>query len=485
MMKARAIIRYSTVLIAVLLAVSGVGLTTGLIGLLIFQFNGSKQHSFAAVIRVPVEKTVVESKPYVPIKGELIIGNGIPSAISGTWSNFRGDQYDAIYAEPVKLKKDFSGEKPPQLWGLPLGEGFAGAAVRNGRVYLLDYDMEHFRDALRCLSLDNGHEIWRFSYPVRVKKNHGMSRTVPAVTDRYCVSLGPKCHVLCVDAKTGEEKWFLDLQHDYGTTEPEWYAGQCPLIVSQSDGSEVAVLAPAGPEVLLMTVDCETGKEVWRTPNPFGWTMTHSSIAPMNLDGRKTFVYFGKGGVVGVDAADGKILWSTTDWQIEIATCPSPVILPDNRIFCCGGYLSGSVMLQIGTDSSQPGGYQSNTLYRLKDALFGSEQQTPIFFDNHLFGIRQRDKEFVCLSLDGQVVWHSGAKGRFGSGPYLLADGMFLILDDNGKLTACEASTAGYRMLFESEVLDDHGCWAPMAMVAGRLLLRDQVFMVCLDLREQ
>lgn len=492
-MRAQTIIRFSTVLTVILLIVSGIGLTVGLIRLLVFQFNGASQNSFAAVIRIPTQKSVAESKPYIPIKGELISGTGISSSISGTWSNFRGDRHDAIYAETVKLKKEITNKKPTQLWGLPLGEGFAGAAVRNGRVYLLDYDMEHFRDALRCLSLDDGKEIWQFSYPVRVKKNHGMSRTVPSVTDKYCVSLGPKCHVLCVDAITGTEKWFIDLQHDYGTTEPEWYAGQCPLIVpspnhSGSDHSktvsDAVVLAPAGPEVLLMMVDCATGKEIWRTPNPLGWTMTHSSIIPMDLEGRKTFVYFGKGGVVGVDALDGKILWSTTDWQIEIATCPSPVILPDNRIFCCGGYLSGSVMLQIVADSSQRGGYKSTTLYRLKDAQFGSEQQTPIFFDNHLFGIRQRDKEFVCLDLDGHVVWHSGAKGRFGSGPYILADGMFLILDDNGKLTACSASITNYQMLFELEVLEGHGCWAPMAMVDGRLLLRDQLFMICLDLRE-
>ncbi|MDR2115499.1 MAG: hypothetical protein LBP87_03870, partial [Planctomycetaceae bacterium] len=237
MMRAKTIIRFSTVLTIGLLIVSAISLTVGLISLLLFQFNGAKQNSFVAVIRIPTKKSVTESKPYIPIKGELISGTGIPSSISGTWSNFRGDRFDAIYAEPVKLTKDIANNKPVQLWGIPLGEGFAGAAVRNGRVYLLDYDMEHFRDALRCLSLDDGKEIWRFSYPVRIKKNHGMSRTVPAVTDKYCVSLGPKCHVLCVDAITGTEKWFLDLQHDYGTTEPEWYAGQCPLIVSGSNNS--------------------------------------------------------------------------------------------------------------------------------------------------------------------------------------------------------------------------------------------------------
>ena len=54
---------------------------------------------------------------------------------------------------------------------LEAGEGHAGAAIRNGRVYLLDYDRENEADALRCLSLENGEEIWRFTYPVKVKRN--------------------------------------------------------------------------------------------------------------------------------------------------------------------------------------------------------------------------------------------------------------------------------------------------------------------------
>jgi outer membrane protein assembly factor BamB len=290
---------------------------------------------------------------------------------------------------------------------------------------------------------------------------------------------------------SGEKKWFIDLQHSFGTVEPEWYAGQCPFIINEKDGGESVIVAPAAPDVLMFSLDCETGKERWRTPNPFGWTMTHASVIPMKLDdGRQTSVYFGKGGAAGIDANNGNILWSTEDWRIEIATCPSPVPLPDNRIFCCGGYLSGSVMLQIGVDSA--GKCSAKTLFRLKDAVFGSEQQTPVCYNGHIFGIRQRDKEFVCLSADGKLIWHSGSKGRFGSGPYILIENdgdknkkpFFLILDDDGKLTACAASVEKYTPLFEVEVLEGHACWSPMAMAAGYLLVRSQDTMACLDMKE-
>ena len=47
--------------------------------------------------------------------------------------------------------------------------------------------------------------------PVAVKRNHGMSRTVPAVTDKYVVAIGPKCDVSCLDPATGKPYWLIDL----------------------------------------------------------------------------------------------------------------------------------------------------------------------------------------------------------------------------------------------------------------------------------
>ena len=178
------------------------------------------------------------------------------------------------------------------------------------------------QDALRCLSLADGREIWRYAYPVPVKRNHGMSRTVPAVTDKLVVAMGPKCHVVCLDSATGELRWGLDLVRQYGTTVPPWYAGQCPLI----DNGAV-ILAPGGKAALLLACDAQTGKALWQTPNPHGWKMTHSSVMPMEFGGQRMYVYCANNGVVGVSAKDGSILWETTDWKISIATVPSPLIL--------------------------------------------------------------------------------------------------------------------------------------------------------------
>jgi outer membrane protein assembly factor BamB len=394
-----------------------------------------------------------------------------PERPVGSWPCFRGEKLDGI-APSTDLARKWPKGGPKTLWSLDLGEGYAGAAVLGGRVYVLDYDRKASADALRCFSLADAKPLWRYSYPVDIKRNHGISRTVPAVTDRFLVALGPKCHVCCLDPVTGREHWLSDLVGEFNATVPLWYAGQCPLI----DGG-AAILAPGG-DALVVAKDCQTGKILWKSPNRQQWAMTHVSIVPMSLGGRRMYVYCGKGGVAGVSATDGQILWETTDWKISIATVPTPVVLPGGRIFFCGGYNAGSLILRV---EEHGGRLVPKIVRRIKAAQFGSTQHTPILYQNHLYGVREKDKELVCMDLDGNVRWTSGAQHRFGLGPYLIADGLIYVLDDSGKLTLAEAKSDRYRQLDEAQVLDGHDAWAPMAMVGTRLILRDFARMVCVE----
>jgi len=411
--------------------------------------------------------------PAEAIRGERTAGPAAPSDLPGDWPSFRGPGRDGVRpdGEAAKLARSWPAGGPPPLWALPVGEGYAGPAVHAGRVYLLDYDRENQRDALRCLSLADGREIWRYSYPVKVKRDHGMSRTVPAVTDKYVVSLGPRCHVLCLDADSGEFRWAMDLVRQFGTKVPLWHAGQCPLI----DGDR-AILAPAGKDALMIGVDCESGQILWTTPNPMGWKMTHSSVAPMEFRGRRMYVYCGSGGVVGVSADDGTILWQTTEWKIH-TTVATPVPLPGGKIFLAGGYNKGAMMLQL---DEEGGKIIPRVLFRLKPRVFGAAQQTPIFHKGFLYGVRP-DGELTCLDPDGKVRWTSGQADRFGLGPSLIADGLILVMDDSGVLTMAAASPDAYVRLARAKVLEGHDSWGPMAIAAGRLLARDLTRMVCLD----
>ncbi len=434
-----------------------------------------------------------------PVAGKTIRGDGQPADLAGSWPWFRGPRHDGICHDMFRLARSWPESGPALLWTVEMGEGYASPAIHDGCAYVLDYDEQAKADTMRCLSLADGREVWRNSYPILVTRNHGMSRTVPAIIDDCVISLGPRCHVACWDTKTGDCRWLVDLAGQYGATVPRWYAGQCPLIDRQQ-----LVLAPCG-ESMLIALDPKTGSLLWKSPNPRGWRMTHASIVPMEFQGRRTYVYCGSGGVAGIDAEDGTLLWDSTAWPEQFATSPSPVPLPDGRIFLSSGYNSkvGSLMLQLrkkvsGTFSPQTvrkkenesfsekrflAPFSAEVAFRLTPKQFNSEQQTPIYFDGHLFAVRKRGGgQLVCMDLAGDELWNSGSD-RFGHGPYMIADGLILAMDNRGKLTMAEATSAHYRRLGQWTVFQDgHDAWGPMALADGRLIVRDMTRMACLDI---
>ncbi len=410
--------------------------------------------------------------------------DGVPAEIQRSWPRFRGADFDNISKENTRLLDTWGDEGPNIPWSVELGEGHAGPVIFRGRVYVLDYDEEERADILRCFSLDDGKEIWRRGYKLYIKRNHGMSRTVPAVTEKYVVTVGPKCHVMCVDTDTGDFRWGLDLEKDYGTEVPLWYTGQCPLI-----DDSTAVIAVGGT-ALIIGVNCETGNVMWETPNPNNWKMSHSSIMPFTFQGKRIYAYCAIEGIVGVSAergTAGRVLFESDLWSHNVIA-PSPVWLGDGRLFVTAGYGAGSMMLKLKADGD---GFSVESQQRIKptDGLV-SEQQTPIFYKGHLFSILPKDAgprraQFVCCHPDdiGNILWSSGKTNRFGLSPYIVADGKFFVLSDDGVLTIVKASTEEYIQLGQAKVLEGVDAWGPMAIAGGRLLARDSRRMVCIDLR--
>ena len=408
------------------------------------------------------------------------------SPLTETWPVFRGEFADNISRSDIALLDRFDGNPPPVMWSVELGEGHAGAAIYKGLAYVLDYDEEVRADMLRCFDLVTGEELWRRWYNVLVRRNHGMSRTVPAVTEDYILTMGPRGHVMCVNRKNGDLLWGIDLERDYDTEIPLWYTGQCPLIIDDS----VAIIAPGG-SALMIGVHCATGEVLWETLNPNNWKMSHSSVVPFTFHGQKMLVYVATGGVTGVAANGpnaGKVLWETAQWNHPV-TAASPVCMPDGKIFLTAGYGAGSALLQL---SPQDEGFDVEVLMSFRPGEgMSSEQQTPIYVDGHLFGILPKDartlrNQMVCVSPDDptQVVWSSGPTARFGLGPFIIADDKFYLLDDDATLIIMQKSVRSYIELDRVKLFDGHDAWAPLAIADGYMVLRDDRTMVCINLRK-
>ena len=410
-------------------------------------------------------------------------GEGLPGT---RWPRFRGGDFDNISKETIPLIDSWGKNGPRILWKIPLGEGHAAPAIYDGRVYLLDYDETLRQDALRCFSLATGEELWRRSYQLRLKRNHGLSRTIPSINEKYVVTIGPRCQVMCTDRLTGQLFWGIDLVRDFNAEVPFWYTGQCPLI-----DQDTVILAPCGKS-LLVAVNCNTGKTIWETPNTRKWKMSHSSVMPMTYKGQKMYVYCAIGGICGIAAsgpARGKILWETAAFSPSVVA-PSPVILDQGRIFITAGYGAGSALLQLNETKDR---FYATVVQKYKPPEgLASEQQTPILVNGYLYSIQPKDagalhNQFVSCSPDNgkKIIMTSGKTTRFGLGPYIYADEKFFILNDDGEMTIAKVSGSGFEELDQAHIIDGQDSWGPLAIAGGYLLMRDSKTLICLDIRKK
>lgn len=398
---------------------------------------------------------------------------------SENWPNFRGEDHSNIYnANPL-------GENLQKIWTVELGEGHAAAAIYEEQVFVLDYLEDEEADALRCFDLKTGEEIWRRWTNIKIKRNHGKSRTIPAVDSNIVLTISPKCQIMAVDRKSGDLLWGIDLPTEFGTDIPMWYTGQCPLI----DNNQ-AIIAIGSDDVLIAAFDTMTGKKLWEVANPNKIQMSHSSIIPMTILNKRCYVYAGIGGIVAISAAEqdiGTTLWTLRDW-IPNVIAPSPVQLTDNSIFFTAGYGSGSAIVTV-SESDLLYTAALQTKYKPKFGI-ALEQQSPIKLNNYIIAILPKDAgamrtQLVAAKVDSptNIKFNSGKDLTFGLGPFIVGDNKIYALSDDGKLSIFSFDeNSGLQEIKTQKILDGHDAWGPLAIANGYLIARDSKSMTCIRL---
>ena len=455
-----------------------------------------------AATRAPAKKVDVTRLDV----GVLTPGEGKPSTDTGSWPQFRGAHRDGIVpaADATGLYDTWPAEGPKVLWTLDdLCMGYSGAVIEGGRVFFNDYDSKTRHWMTRCVSLADGAEIWRWSYRRPIRPNHAITRTTPATDGTYVVSFDPKATLHGFNAATGERLWARNITAEYGARNPPWYNGQCPLL----DEGRI-IVGVGGRKALMAAFDLATGEVIWTTPNEAKHKLSHSSVMPGVIGGKRQYVWCTLQGMVGVDAADGKLLWevlwtpnseasaakikayaadrpnvTVSPWRANTAVAPSPIVIDDGRIFMSAGYKAGALMLKISADDA--GVFTAKTAYTLTPEQFNFDCHTPVLYQDHLFGVdhaASKKGQFACLGLDGEVAWrHPDA--TFGLGNWMLIgdETLFALDGDSGMLRMIAADTGGYQQKAAAAILSGHDVWAPMAYAGGKLILRDMGKMVCIE----
>jgi outer membrane protein assembly factor BamB len=292
-------------------------------------------------------------------------------------------------------------------------------------------------------------------------------------------------HFYCIDRKTHQPVWSKNLVTDFGVDKPGWGFVQSPSVYN-----DLVIIAPQAAGAYVAAFKKDTGEMAWKSAS-LG-LLGYSTPVVTKLAGVDQVVMIGaceKGGnnpgqVAGLSVEDGSMLWAYHGFQCFIPI-PYPTTLPGDLLFITGGYKAGSAMIKV----TQDGGKWAVSEVFKTDAC-GSQIHQPLFYGDHLYvnsNSNERLDGMMCLTLDGQIKWKTGGSleaTTFERGPLLLADGMIIALDGKkGTLHLVEPSPEGFKQLAEAKIFSGKEIWAPMALSDGKLLVRNQQEMKCLDLK--
>jgi outer membrane protein assembly factor BamB len=405
----------------------------------------------------------------------LILLLAFTNGLASDWPQYLGPDRNAISAEKG-IKRSWPEKGPKVLWTVPLGEGFGGPAVSAGKVYVLDRE-ESKRNILRCFNLADGKQEWTFTYDAPGEFSHNGSRSVPAVDGNYIYTCGPLGNVYCINKNTHKAVWKKNIWTDFGGTDyPRWAIAQNPLIYK-----DLLILASQTQKAGVVAYDKRKGSVRWTSPALPGVPgyVTPRIITVGNLD--HLVMISAKGAVVGIDVKTGKQLWSYTGWQCRIPV-PNVTEIGDGRIFITGGYEAGSAMIKL---EKQGNKITVRELYKTDD--FGTHIHPAIHYKGQLYGLCSTNETkdgMVCMDLDGNVKWKTKRSPLFDKGGFILVDDLILSMDGTkGYLYLIEPVPTGFKELASAKLLDTAKCWAPLALSDGKLLIRDQEQMKCVQVR--
>jgi outer membrane protein assembly factor BamB len=429
----------------------------------------------------------------------MLVMNGMYSNAQD-WPQIFGPNRN--HTSPQKgLLRSWPESGPEVLWSINVGRGYGGPVVKNNKVYLLDRDDE-VGDMMRCLNLQTGEELWKFSYDSPGELPFPGSRSVPIVDDRHVYSVGPNGDLYCINIQTHQPVWNKNVWTDFGGGDlPTWGISQCPIIYG-----DLLVIASQAPQAGVVAYNKLTGDVEWKTSKIGGETITDNYVSPevvkvygedhivLVTSSTNTFRNSGNvtmGTVTGLDPRSGKILWQYSNWECHISV-PCAVDAGDNRLLIAGGYERGATMIKV--NKKADGSFETSELFTTLD--FGDQTKPPLLLNGYFYAMYRTNEKrdgLVCMNMDGKIMWKTGRNPEFDRGSMILADGLLLATDGLSTLYLIEPDPTAFKLISKAAVLKEGGVptegmtafggatqnWSPMALADGKLLLRDQGKMLC------
>ncbi|MBI3865508.1 MAG: PQQ-binding-like beta-propeller repeat protein [Planctomycetia bacterium] len=407
-------------------------------------------------------------------------------AAADDWPQWGGPRRDIVWREKNIVRTLPTKGLLPRVWSTPIGEGYSGPAVANGRVYVMDRIRAAGNERVLCLDAADGNILWKHAWRAQYTVDYPAGpRMTPLVDGDRLYTIGTMGDMFCFQADSGKILWRKNFVDDFGTQIPTWGMVASPLV----EGDQLITLVGGSNKGLVISFDKHTGKELWRALED----SEPGYCPPMlfTLGGTPQVIIWHPHAVSSLNPANGETYWEIP-WPIKAGLCvPAPRQI-GNRLFLTAFY-NGPMMIEVG-----PGGKTAKIAWKGKS---NSEQRTdglhsimptPWVNEKNIYGVCSYG-QLRCLDVQtGERQWETLAatgEGRWWNAFLIPHEDRFFIHNEQGDLIIAELSPAGYKELSRAKlvdptrkVMDRMTIWSHPAFAMQSVFARNDKELVRVDL---
>lgn len=451
--------------------------------------------------------------------------NSTASLPGHDWPVFLGPQHNGVSQEH-DLATKWEQDGPPVVWAKEVGTGYSAPSVQGHR--LVVFHRVGNEEIIECVDAASGEPIWKTAYESSFRDPYGYNngpRCSPLLDGDRCYTFGAQGLLRCTNIVDGSAIWERNTQEDFTVPEGFFGVGATPILVDD------VLIVPVGgqPNSCLVGMDPATGKTLWESVGKETWegvetgfrrnpvyewsgdemVISYSSPIAATIHGKTHVFCLTRQGLVSVDPKTGDEnfhYWFRSSVH-ESVNAARPVVV-DDTVMISSTYDVGAARLRINED-----GKSFEQMWRTDDTL-QTHWSTATYLDGFYYGFtrrHERDATMVCIDAStGEVAWETNGwnepvdglrqnrQGQavngdgevipwpfYGRGSATLADGSFYVLGERGTLACVKADPKQWQETARSfGPMMSYPSWAAPVLSRGRLYLRDEDSLVCLDIAE-
>ena len=397
-----------------------------------------------------------------------------------TWTLFgqeigwRGPGRTGIYNE-TGLLKSWPAGGPALIWEASgIGMGYSSATVTPDAIYITG--VRGNKDMLTAFS-SGGKKLWDVDYGNMSTVNSSPeSRCTPTFYKGKIYVVSGQGELSCVST-AGKILWSVNYYSKYQATVPRFGISESPLAVDDK-----IIVTPGGNIAAMVAYNTENGKVVWETPSLNEGSQYVNPLL-IERDGKKVIVTLTPTWIIGVNSADGKILWKfdfgsvNPDKKGGKNYIHTP-IYRDGYIFMANGYGQTSAKIKLSATG--------DPTLEWKNPDINPHVGGMVLVGNYIYSSTHDNNSkgrWVCVDWNtGKTMWITDWHNK---GSIIADDGLLYLYEEKGgNVALVKPDPAKLDIISSFRVTKGTGpYWAHPVIDKGRLFLRHGDYMAVYSIK--